>query len=513
MPFATIFANAHDDTRSQADTYRTTKHPIDTFEIQAPSQGASFIHAILATAIFRCWHILLFFGAWSTMVCLIAQHNANITLQPTLITVFGTVLGFVISYRTTSSFERYNEGRRLWSQIVLGSRTFARTIWFHVPGTFLTFTFQPFLHKHLFINHRVADNAMPDVPNLTDDDRKARTLVEKKTVINLLEAYAIAVKHYLRGEDNIYYVDLWPLVKFLPSYDIPATIPSHVDLPAELGSGMDEHVHRPRQSQDMPASPRSAHFQDSLLTSRRTRVESSASSLPLPSTTPGARTAVQGMPSVTENGVPLSANGEHPEKHSKSFDGARRRKGSTAPTIGMADGGYLLPAQMPPKYSFFDLFPFSLLVKLLTDKGIDVKGKKAARLRARMSGARKGVHKNDNVPLEISLYLSSYIAALQRRATVIDTPTIGLLYATLTQLVDALTGLERILTTPIPFSYSIHLWLVTVIYCLALPFQIWTALKWLTVPATVLAFAFAYLLMFSFAFFGFLVAGEEIESM
>lgn len=46
----------------------------------------------------------------------------------------GTVLGFVISYRTTSSFERYNEGRRYWSQIILGSRTLARAVWFHVPG-------------------------------------------------------------------------------------------------------------------------------------------------------------------------------------------------------------------------------------------------------------------------------------------------------------------------------------------------------------------------------------------
>ena len=48
----------------------------------------------------------------------------------------GTVLGFVISYRTTSSFERYNEGRKLWSQVILSSRTLARTIWFHVNGVF-----------------------------------------------------------------------------------------------------------------------------------------------------------------------------------------------------------------------------------------------------------------------------------------------------------------------------------------------------------------------------------------
>ena len=37
------------------------------------------------------------------------------------------------------------------------------------------------------------------------EELKARAYVEKKTVINLLEAYAVAVKHYLRGEDGIYY--------------------------------------------------------------------------------------------------------------------------------------------------------------------------------------------------------------------------------------------------------------------------------------------------------------------
>ena len=52
------------------------------------------------------------------------------------------------------------------------------------------------------------------------------------------------------------------------------------------------------------------------------------------------------------------------------------------------------------------------------------------------------------------------------------------------QLVDSLTGLERILTTPIPFSYvlrfdsqlnlnkepryAIHLWVVTILYLLAM---------------------------------------------
>jgi len=73
----------------------------------------------------------------------------------------------------------------------------------------------------------------------------------------------------------------------------------------------------------------------------------------------------------------------------------------------------------------------------------------------------------------------------------------------LNTLVDSLTGLERILTTPILFSCSIHLWAVRAIHVALLPFQLWVPLKWLTIPATSLA---------AFIFYGFLVAGEEIEN-
>ena len=98
-----------------------------------------------------------------------------------------------------------------------------------------------------------------------------------------------------------------------------------------------------------------------------------------------------------------------------------------------------------------------------------------------------------------SPWQSSYVSALQaRKATDAATTSehlperspdlhsrpSGALLNALLSLTDSLTGLERILTTPIPFSYSIHLWVVTVIYCLALPFQIWAALGWITIPGT-----------------------------
>lgn len=40
---------------------------------------------------------------------------------------------------------------------------------------------------------------------MTAQEAKARSLIEKKSAINLLEAFAVAIKHYLRGEDGIYY--------------------------------------------------------------------------------------------------------------------------------------------------------------------------------------------------------------------------------------------------------------------------------------------------------------------
>ena len=68
---------------------------------------------------------------------------------------------------------------------------------------------------------------------------KAETLIEKKTMINLLEAYAVAVKHYLRKEDGIEYQDLYPFVRFLPKYSLPSNIPSR-----------DEHHLLPRNGDD-----------------------------------------------------------------------------------------------------------------------------------------------------------------------------------------------------------------------------------------------------------------------
>ena len=47
----------------------------------------TFLRALLATALFRCWHILIFFGAWSTAICVISDKVKDLGIPSTLLTV------------------------------------------------------------------------------------------------------------------------------------------------------------------------------------------------------------------------------------------------------------------------------------------------------------------------------------------------------------------------------------------------------------------------------------------
>ncbi|KAL4268337.1 Voltage-dependent anion channel-forming protein YneE/VCCN1/2-like protein, partial [Pleurotus pulmonarius] len=363
--------------------------------------AASIVNAFLATAFYRCWHILLFYGAWATMVTVLGHTGHDIIVQPTLLTVVGTVLGFVISYRTTSSFERYNEGRRLWSQIMIASRSFARVIWFHVPGNPPPIAVQ----RHIPRYEIKIDTAPPTSGiEIPADEERARSTIEKKTAINLLEAFAVAIKHYLRNEDGIYYRDLYYLVKFLPEYALPAGRPSETDLSSppkpDLSNTRDDSTLK-EKSVDPPQHLRSRQH------------VSAGSSLPFSATTSSTR------------------------PHDRRKDGDLplplfRRTNTMNTIIPQSDEIYLLPGNITPNYYILTIFPFSLLDRVLTRKSSRT-GKRRAELR------NKAI--SHNIPLEISLYLSSYVAALQRRHT-IDVPTTNSLLLSLGQLVDSLTGLQ-----------------------------------------------------------------------
>lgn len=72
-----------------------------------------------------------------TTVSELTKHNLGINNQ--MITVLGLVLGLVVSFRTSSAYERYSEGRKLWSALTLASRNLAMGV---RPSPFV------FLHHH-----------------------------------------------------------------------------------------------------------------------------------------------------------------------------------------------------------------------------------------------------------------------------------------------------------------------------------------------------------------------------
>lgn len=71
------------------------------------------------------------------------------------------------------------------------------------------------------------------------------------------------------------------------------------------------------------------------------------------------------------------------------------------------------------------------------------------------------------------------------------------------QLNEALTGMDRVLQTPLPIAYSIAISQITWVYVMMLPFQLWDDLRWITIPGCIFA---AYIII------GLAAIGREIEN-
>lgn len=68
---------------------------------------------------------------WSTLITCISEWIYQLKVSNLLLTVLGFVVGLAISFRTSTAYERYTEGRKYWSQMIFVSHNIARTIWIH----------------------------------------------------------------------------------------------------------------------------------------------------------------------------------------------------------------------------------------------------------------------------------------------------------------------------------------------------------------------------------------------
>ncbi|KAF1832689.1 UPF0187-domain-containing protein [Decorospora gaudefroyi] len=123
---------------------------------------------------------------WSTAITCISEFLHPLAVSTLLLTVLGFVVGLAISFRTSTAYERYTEGRKYWSQLIFVSQNLARTIWIHT-------------------SEREGDLGKED-------------LLNKLSALNLLNAFACSVKHRLRFEPGIDYPDLRDRIEYLDTF-------------------------------------------------------------------------------------------------------------------------------------------------------------------------------------------------------------------------------------------------------------------------------------------------------
>ncbi len=105
-------------------------------------------------------------------------------------------------------------------------------------------------------------------------------------------------------------------------------------------------------------------------------------------------------------------------------------------------------------------------------------------------------------PLEIAFWIGDYLQQQHDRG-LLHIYQLNSMHKLLDQMVDMLGACERILKTPMPLAYAIHLKQLLLLYCLSLPFQMVGSLGWWTG---------AIVALISFTLFGIEEIGIEIEN-
>lgn len=119
----------------------------------------------------------------------------------------------------------------------------------------------------------------------------------------------------------------------------------------------------------------------------------------------------------------------------------------------------LKPARNPPITSPYNYLPFLPLLKPIVRRFRSTKGtdEDSITRHRTFTGQRMRPKATDsNVPLEVTLSLSSYYTFCLRNGLLQPASAISMLNAILS-LQDTFSNLERIMNTPLPFAYQAHL--------------------------------------------------------
>jgi len=483
-------------------------HPISDSSLAKLSGG---------TVIWRIWPAVLLHTVFAAVIVVLTQKTQiKLAIPNIMLTLLGVVIGFVISLRVSSGYDRYWWGRCAWSDIVKNSRTMSRLIWIHVPPK---------------INEAV--DAIGETPR----DEIGQSMREKRIALELIEAFAVSVKHYVRGELGIYYEDLYPVVRPFHEHHAHSHIHPTETHPPPVTQNSGTRTTKRQYSIESyskltPGQLQVIKSRNSLEDVTTSTSQASGSSQPTTSRKSSTLAPPSGRPIIVP---PLTGYGSVNKalRHSSS----RTSLASSHSSEGEHDP--LLPSLLPgPKSGpSTDLIPFLATMSSIgrainpyywyrdwrahwregfegNDEagGVNIHWAEEGRSRRRRRAARQthqgtGKHRprvagdGENLPLEIIRCMSEWLSLLEARG-VVSGNALGGMYGCVTAYEDILSTLERILTTPLPYVYSQHIRHTVWLYLFFLPFQLAHDFNWYTIPGTSVA-AFFYL--------GFIAAGDEIE--
>ncbi|KAH7101414.1 Bestrophin, RFP-TM, chloride channel-domain-containing protein [Auriculariales sp. MPI-PUGE-AT-0066] len=418
----------------------------------------------------------------------------------------GVVIGFVLSYRASSGYDRYWMGRGAWGDLLRHCRTLSRLTWYHVP----------------------LRSSLQGEP--TDEDQR-QIMREKRMVIRMIQAFAVATKHHLRGEMTIFYEDLYPLVQPLHNHPRREGAPAQDD---------DEPTKRPsllsRIGSVFKRQSTSDNSRPAVLTASPS---ASTSALPPQS---GSHVAIQvespqptssrgnGYGTFKVDSVPGSPATAKPHLHPTASEDSLFST-TTASSDEDDEHRPLLPASLNPAdrnklpQIKTELVAFSSFVNMLTPNGqaqhphpgaasgsapptpvtaipgLDFTEEDTYVQHTDRKHRPKIPGGGENIPLQILWVIDDWFSLCEKRGTVPGT-SLGTMIGTLGAVEDSLGQLEKILMTPLPFVYSVHIRHILWIYMFCLPFQLVAPFGVWSIPGVAIA---------AFFFLGLLAAGEEIE--
>ncbi|KAI8336020.1 Bestrophin, RFP-TM, chloride channel-domain-containing protein [Blakeslea trispora] len=431
---------------------------------------------------------------FSCLVCILhLQLKVSISVPVSVLGTVSVALGLLMAFRVNTAYDRYWEGRKLIQTVMATIRNLARQVWINIPEE-------------------------------TEQDH-----LEKMRCIKLLLAFFVATKHHLRHEYGTNYYDLetllppkWepisvakgksratghnattpvtqktveirktvrtksgpnsPAVTKKPSFHLlhnaPAVLVSLTDsIKPKHHEGYME-ADDPTHIANIRRSLIQQEFPDSDL--------AEASTIQIKRNMAGLDTSIADEEEQQERGLLDEENGSGSD--SESEQETPEMEGGSRPRSQRLSSSERILHNVRHR--------FHSQHRKAHKRHLD---------HSKFTSEEDLPYQGDSdlsLPLEILFRVALFINQA-KAADKIESSLVSVTTSSLDTLVNTLTAFERIVHTPIPRAYNIHLKQAAVLYIFFLPFALVDSVAWLTAPIVALV---------SFTLFGIEAIGAELEN-